>query len=111
MEIYQTQQDGISVLNVDGRLDASSVPLFDAEWKKLLDEGTEKLIVDLGRLEYISSAGLRGVLMLAKTAKMKKTNLVFAGMQAMVADMFRISGFAAILQTTASVSEATEKLK
>ena len=111
MDIYLTQQDAITVLNVDGRLDASSVPAFDAEWKKLLDESTKKLIVNFEKLEYISSAGLRGVLMLAKAAKVKKTDLVFAGMQSMVADMFRISGFAAILQTTANVSEAAEKLK
>jgi anti-anti-sigma factor len=111
MDIYLTQEDSIQVLNVDGRLDATSVANFDAEWKKLLDEGTEKLVVNFSNLEYISSAGLRGVLMLAKTAKMKKTNLVFAGMQHMVADMFRISGFASILQTTANVSEAVQKLK
>lgn len=111
MDIYLTQQDGISVLNIDGRLDASSVPSFDAEWKRMLDGGVDKLIVNFEKLEYISSAGLRGVLMLAKTAKMKKTNIIFAGMQAMVADMFRISGFAAILQTTATVGEAAEKLK
>jgi anti-anti-sigma factor len=111
MDIYLTQQDGISVLNIDGRLDASSVPAFDAEWKRTLEGGVDKLIVNFEKLEYISSAGLRGVLMLAKTAKIKKTNIVFAGMQAMVADMFRISGFAAILQTTASVGEAAEKLK
>ncbi len=111
MEIYKTEQDEIPVLHVEGRLDASSVPDFDGQWKKLMEEGTSKLVVNFEQLEYISSAGLRGVLMLAKTAKMKKANIIFSGMQHMVADMFRISGFASILQTTDTVDEAVQKLR
>ena len=110
MKIDQTQQAGITILRVDGRLDASTVPDFDAQWKKLLEEGAGRLVVDFRDLEYISSAGLRGVLMLAKTAKMRKAEIVYAGARGMVADMFRISGFLSILRTADDADAAVRML-
>ena len=110
MDIQVTELNDIKVLAVKGRMDASSVADFDANWKKLLEAGAAKIIVDFSGLEYISSAGLRGVLMLAKTAKVKKAAIIFSGMQSMVADMFRISGFIAILQTAPDAASAAKKL-
>lgn len=100
MQITNTAQAGIPVLSVVGSLDATTTADFDAEWKKVLDAGEKRLIVDLAGVDYISSAGLRGILMLAKVAKVAKVQsaaIAFCGMQGMVADMFKLSGFASIL--------------
>ncbi len=111
MDIYLSESDAVKVMHVDGRMDASSVADFDAQWKKLLDDGLDKFVVDFGKLEYISSAGLRGVLMLAKASRAKKAQIVFAGMQSMVADMFKISGFSSILRTAPDTDSAVAMLK
>ena len=69
MQITNTQEAGTAVLGVAGSLDATSVADFDVAWKLALDEGAEKLVVDLKGVDYISSAGLRGILLLAKPPK------------------------------------------
>lgn len=97
MQITNTAQAGIPVLSVVGSLDATTTADFDAEWKKVLDAGEKRLIVDLAGVDYICSAGLRGILMLAKVAKVQSAAIAFCGMQGMVADMFKLSGFASIL--------------
>lgn len=86
-----------TLLRVAGSFDAVTVADFEAEWKKAVDSGTTKLVVDLSGVDYISSAGLRGVLLLAKTSKARGFGLAFAGLTGMVADMFKLSGFLTIL--------------
>ena len=111
MQITTTNEAGASVIRVEGSMDAISVAEFDAEWKKVIEEGSTRVVVEMGGLEYISSAGLRGILMLAKTTKMKGVALAFAGMRDMVSDMFKLSGFLTILSVHPDVPSALSALK
>lgn len=69
------------------------------------------MVVEMSGLEYISSAGLRGILMLAKMTQMKGVKLAFAGMRDMVSDMFKLSGFLTILSVHPDVPSAIAALK
>ena len=111
MDITSLPRDGVTVTQVAGSMDATSVADFDAEWKKQLDAGATKLVVEMSGLEYISSAGLRGILMLAKTSKARGAALAFAGMKAMVADMFKLSGFQSILKLYPDADAAVAELR
>lgn len=111
MQITTTNEAGASVIRVEGSMDAISVAEFDAEWKKVIEEGSTRVVVEMSGLEYISSAGLRGILMLAKTTKMKGIALAFAGMRDMVSDMFKLSGFLTILSVHPDVPSALAALK
>ena len=111
MQITTTNEAGASVIRVEGSMDAISVAEFDAEWKKVIEEGSTRVVVEMGGLDYISSAGLRGILMLAKTTKMKGVALAFAGMRDMVSDMFKLSGFLTILSVHPDVPSALAALK
>ena len=111
MDITTRTQADATIIAIAGSMDATTVADFDAHWKKELDAGATVLVVEMGSLDYISSAGLRGILMLAKTAKAKGCKLGFAGMQSMVADMFKLSGFLTILATFADVDAALEGLR
>ena len=111
MQITTTNEAGASVIRVEGSMDAISVAEFDAEWKKVIEEGSTRVVVEMSGLEYISSAGLRGILMLAKTTKMKGVSLSFAGMRDMVSDMFKLSGFLTILSVHPDVPSALSALK
>ena len=106
MQINVTVQDGITILKVAGRMDATTVGGFTDECQTQLKNGSGRFIVDLGELEYISSAGLRGILLLGKSCKAAKAALAFCSMQAMVADMFKLSGFNAILSVYATSDDA-----
>ncbi|WP_298067809.1 STAS domain-containing protein [uncultured Mailhella sp.] len=111
MLIENSVQDGISVIKVSGRMDATTTPQFNEECQKLLSAGTGRFIIDLSGLEYISSAGLRGILVMGKACKASGSSLAFCSMQAMVADMFKLSGFTSILNVYASLDEALAAMR
>ncbi|MBX9937066.1 MAG: STAS domain-containing protein [Burkholderiaceae bacterium] len=81
-----------------GQLEKAIIPLFDTPGCHV--------IVDLAALDYISSAGLRIILMAAKRAKQAKARLVLCGMAPHVREVFEISGFLKILEVAADQASA-----
>ncbi|MDD3627458.1 MAG: STAS domain-containing protein [bacterium] len=62
LKIELSQEQGIVIMKLIGYLDAETAPKFDGVIIDLMQQGKFKLIVNLSKLDYISSAGL-GVLM------------------------------------------------
>ncbi|WP_028324053.1 STAS domain-containing protein [Desulfatirhabdium butyrativorans] len=109
MEInVETTKDGLVVL-VEGRLDAVTAPAFEKNLAEWIEKGETVLQLNLGKLEYISSAGLRGILSTAKRLKAKNGRMLFFGLQEPVRDVFRISGFDSIFQVFETAEEALQK--
>ena len=106
MEITLSQKDHFTVLSVSGRLDAMSAPAFEAEARKLLDAGAQAVIVDLTELVFVSSAGLRGILALAKGLRAVSGEIRFAGLQPAVQEVFAISGFTSLFKLYPTVADA-----
>jgi len=75
-----------------------------------VEKGEHRIVLDLGRLDYISSAGLRVVLLLAKKLKQLGGALILCDIQPNVREVFEISGFLTILKVCASREEAVEAL-
>jgi anti-anti-sigma factor len=111
MEISKKKEDGILIISVNGRLDVVSSPDFDKELGQLMDEGETKLVFDMDALDYISSAGLRSFLMVAKKLKTESGKIAFASMQDIVKQVFEISGFNQILPIFDSLDEALSNVK
>ena len=111
MEIRATEQDGISILALSGRMDAGTTPEFDRATQALLGQGKNVVLIDMEELEYISSAGLRGILGLVKAIKAASGRLAFCRLQPMAAEVFRISGFNAMLTVCGSREEALRALR
>lgn len=64
MEFKVSTENGrvpITVLHVDGNIDASSYQEFQSMAKKLIDGGTIYLLIDLSHAPFVSSAGLRAL--------------------------------------------------
>lgn len=110
MEIKVTEQDGIVIVELAGRMDATTTPEFESATRALLAEGKKCLLIDMARLEYISSAGLRGILVLVKALKACSGKLAFCSLQPMAAEVFRISGFNAMLTVRDSREDALSAL-
>lgn len=79
---------------LEGRLDTVTAPSLEAEFNNLGD--IKALVVDLEKLEYISSAGLRVMLMAQKLMNSKGEMKVINVCEA-VKEVFDITGFADIL--------------
>lgn len=110
MEIRETEQDGISILAPVGRMDATTTPEFESAGQALLAQQKKLIVIDMADLEYISSAGLRGILGLVKSVKAASGKLAFCALQPMAAEVFRISGFSAMLTVCATREEALSSL-
>lgn len=106
MQIAASYTNGVTVLSLTGRMDATTVTSFEEAWRNHIDAGETTIVINLGGIEYISSAGLRGILALLKTCKSKKGTLAFCCLGDMVAEVFRISGFTSMLSMFATEEEA-----
>ena len=78
-------------LTLEGRLDTITAPELDAKINEVVDDAN-KLILDLGNLEYISSAGLR-VLLGAAQAMDGKGDMVVRNLTKSVMEVFELTGF------------------
>ena len=81
-----------------GRLDGFTSATHEAELKALLGGDASSVTIDLSQLEYVSSAGLRVLLMTAKLAKAKGGAVVLSSPTSVVLDVLKISGFDKIFE-------------
>jgi anti-sigma B factor antagonist len=96
IEVTEQRDGGTLVLAVNGRVDAVTAKLFEAAVLPRT-QGESSLVLDLDGLTYISSAGLRVILLAAKQQKLKAARFGLCNLRADVRDVFEISGFAKIL--------------
>lgn len=98
------------VVAPQGRLDRNTASSFEAELVPLADAGDRRLIVDFADVAYISSAGLRVLLMAAKKAKAGGVTFVLAGMCTRVQQVMDMSGFATFFTIYATRADALAAL-
>ena len=89
MKITSTAEGTTTTLALEGWLDSATAPEFGAALAAI-DSSCEELIIDLGALEYISSAGLR---QLVVAYKQMKGHLTICNTTAEVMQVFKVAGF------------------
>ena len=105
MNINKREENGFTVLQVSGRLDAVTAETFATECKPHLAPD-KRIVLDLTTLEYISSAGIRAILLLAKHLKELKGGLAVAGTRGMVKEVFDITGLEKVFPLFETISQA-----
>jgi len=96
MEIKRTQNGGAALLSLSGRLDTVTAPNLHEE----LDQAylvASRVELDFTDVAYVSSAGLRVLLLGEKTAKANGKVMVIKNISDDVREIFEITGFLAIL--------------
>jgi stage II sporulation protein AA (anti-sigma F factor antagonist) len=106
---YEVQGD-VLIVCLEGALNSTNSAQVEADIQRRLDQGAYHLLFDLSRLDYISSAGLRVVLIAAKRLKQSAGRLVLWGMHDQIREAFAISGFLNILDVVDSRACAFERL-
>lgn len=96
MKITSEKQGEEHCLALAGRLDATTAPQLEEAVKQALEAGVQKLKLDLKEMPYISSAGLR-VLLVAQKQMMKRQGMRLVNVGETVLDVFKMTGFADIL--------------
>ncbi|MCY4426493.1 MAG: STAS domain-containing protein [Halieaceae bacterium] len=100
------RQNGILTVFFSGRIDGSNVSEFEKTVIAAVEDCDRALIMDFEQLSFISSAGLRVILIIAKALRSQDTGLSLCSLSDHVGEIFRISGFDKVLTIHSSRSEA-----
>lgn len=95
MTITKNQNGSHLDLALEGRLDTTTAPQLEAELKQSVN-GVTELTLDFGKLEYLSSAGLR-VLLSAQKVMNRQGSMVIKNVNETIHEIFEVTGFADIL--------------
>ena len=95
MTIKTEKKDSALAVCLEGRLDTNTAPELDETLKSSL-EGVTELSLDLEKLEYLSSAGLRVLLSTQKIMK-KQGDMKITNVNEMIMEIFEVTGFSDIL--------------
>lgn len=101
----------VAVVAVSGRIDAYTAPDVEERLRQVLAEGaTRHLVVDLEGTDYVSSAGLRVLITLAKRAMQNGFSLRLCALQEPVREVFDIAGFTRLFEIRDSQEAAVAEL-
>jgi anti-anti-sigma factor len=101
---------GVMVASVSGRVDGSNAQEFQEALETLLSDGSAALVLDLESLAYISSAGLRVILLISRQMQGRSGKFGVCGLTGAINEVFALSGFDKIIPIHASRSDALSAL-
>ena len=93
MQIAQEQQDGVVVVVPRGRIDSTTSGALEAHFAGLSKAAQPRIVVDFSNVDYISSAGLRVMLTLAKRVRDARGGLALCSLGDTVRQVFELAGF------------------
>jgi anti-anti-sigma factor len=109
MEIKQQKRDNVSILELIGRLDANTAGQLEKTLIPMIESGEKSIILDFSNLEYISSAGLRILLLAAKMQKKSQGKIILCTMKDFIKEIFEIAGFTPIFTICDSLELALKE--
>ncbi len=111
MEISEARQDDVVVLKPVGRINNDTSSAFQTRLLACLGPTAGSVLVDLSGVEYISSAGLRALMMGSKESQKTGGRLAVAGLTPVVKEIFEISRFFHVVQVFETPSEGIAALR
>ncbi len=93
MEFSVDNQEKANIIQLNGRLDAVTAPQFEQDIADYLSAPENNFVLDFAELDYVSSAGLRVILKIAKVFKASQFNFTVCQVQDHVREVFEMSGF------------------
>jgi stage II sporulation protein AA (anti-sigma F factor antagonist) len=93
MRIADARVDGIVAVAPAGRIDTTTAPALEQHLVDLLTRGERRIVIDLSGVEYISSAGLRVMLLVARRVGDVNGRLGLCAMADSVRQVFQLAGF------------------
>ena len=109
MNVKTQEEKGYWIVKLEGRLDISNSSQFEQDCMKWIEQGQRRFTLDLGALEYISSAGLRSILAATKKLKAQNGSLALCALSGLVEEVVTVSGFDNILQVFPDLDQAMKE--
>jgi anti-sigma B factor antagonist len=110
MEISERKAGDVCVVGVTGRLDSGTSDNLGQRLHHLIDNGERRLVIDAEKLDYISSTGLRVLLVAAKRLKTVDGKIVLSSLKPHILEVFEIAGFTSIFPIYGNADQATQQI-
>jgi stage II sporulation protein AA (anti-sigma F factor antagonist) len=109
MEILEARTGDMAVVYVVGRLNSSNAPELDERLKQLVGAGCRGIVIDLARLDHMTSAGFRCLLRAERQVQEAAGKLVLCGLQGLTLELFEVGGFLEMLTIASTREEAMQQ--
>jgi len=106
MTINEAHEAGVVVVSPQGRIDSTTSAILERHLQGLAAAGQARVVVDFSAVDYISSAGLRVLLALAKRGREQKGRVALFGLNDSVRQVFELAGFVALFTIAPTRAEA-----
>ena len=106
MEINEKKSESCVIIGIIGRLDTTNYGLLEKKLKELIEVRQNKILVDCAKMDYVSSSGLRILLMTLKSISQTDGKFVLCNLQENIKEIFEISGFNSIFEIYPTQIEA-----
>ncbi len=110
LEITSKSVDKATVIYVDGDLTTNSSPQVEAEINEILEATNTNVIINVEKVNFIASTGLRIILVLGKRLNKDGLKLIMCSMNDTTKSVFDISGFSKMFPIFETEEEALESL-
>jgi anti-anti-sigma factor len=111
MDITEELVGQVLTIALSGRLDGTTSKGVEERIMKVIEGGQRTLVIDLQHLDYISSIGLRVLMLAAKRLKAVGGSIVVCALQPNVKQVFDIAGFSTLFRSFATRAEAVQQLQ
>jgi len=106
MELTEKNTDKCTIIDIKGRLDTINSNIFEKRLMELMDQQVDRILVNCTQMDYISSSGLRDLLIALKKITLTGGKFVICGLQGNIREIFEISGFTTIFEIYPGEEEA-----
>ncbi len=106
MEIATTEYKRCSLVSVSGRVDSNTAPAFEAALKNVIEGGQRNIVLELSGVDFMSSAGLRGMVSSLKACKSGGGDLALATVSDRVGEVLKLAGLLSLFSSHDDVTSA-----
>ena len=97
MEIEERTEGTTIVVSLNGRLDGVTAPDLEAKIAGIVDRGDVRVVLDCADMKYVSSAGLRALLVSARNCQQEGGKMAMAALKPECKSVMEMSGFLSII--------------
>src|SRR5512135_122548 len=107
MEITAKEFKHCHLITLSGRVDSSTAPQFTQAMDRLINKGVYKFVIDMGNLEYMSSAGFRALLSAQRSCRRyNRGEVVLASVPTRIEEALELAGFTELFKSFPQPLEA-----
>jgi len=107
MKITSTQDNGITIIRLSGRFDATVADQFKESVQQLCEKGLSNFVIDMSDVSYIDSSGLGSIITFLRKIRLAKGDIKVASLSDKVRSIFQLTRFHRVIEIFDNSESAT----